>query len=197
MCHAAGVEDRGGAAAHAHEASRRHLMDLFVTGRLSEDEWARRLFAALDRAYTPAELMRIHDAWLAPEYAGAERLVEDLHGAGVATACLSNTNHSHWVRLVHHDGRAALAGAPEFPAVQRLGRHHASHLLGLAKPDPAIYRAFEAANGVAGGEILFFDDLPENVEAAHAVGWRVEAVDPHVDTTAPQLREHLRRHGVL
>ena len=36
-------------------------------------------------------------------------------------------------------------GAPEYPAVPRLRHRHASHLLRLAKPDVAIYRAFERA----------------------------------------------------
>jgi len=190
VCRAAGLEDRGGAAAAVHEAARRELMEGFVVGRLSAAEWSGRLFGALDGLYSPADLARIHDAWIVAEYDGVGAVVDDVNRAGVVTACLSNTNHTHWVRMID------ASGAGEFPAVCRLHRHFASHILGLAKPDPQIYRAFERAVGHAGAEILFFDDLPENIEAARALGWRAEPIDPYTET-APQLRALLRRHGVL
>ena len=40
--------------------------------------------------------------------------------------------------------------------MKSLGRHFASHLIVLAKPDLAIYRAFEEATGHRGESILFF-----------------------------------------
>ena len=44
-------------------------------------------------------------------------------------------------------------------------------------------------------EILFFDDAEENVQAARAVGWRAERIDPAGDT-ARQIAEALAQHGV-
>ncbi len=41
---------------------------------------------------------------------------------------------------------------------------------GLAKPDPAIYRLALKQLGVAASEAVFVDDVPENVEAARALG---------------------------
>jgi putative hydrolase of the HAD superfamily len=196
VCRAAGLEDRGGSATPAHDAARRELTELFITGRLTPEEWAGRLFAALDGLYSPADLARIHDAWIVDEYDGAGAVVDDVHRAGLITACLSNTNHTHWVRMLPSAGGGAPPGKDEFPAVSRLRRHFASHILGLAKPDPAIYRAFEQAMDCSGAEILFFDDLPENIAAARALGWQAEPIDPQ-SQTAPQLRALLRRHGVL
>jgi FMN phosphatase YigB (HAD superfamily) len=195
-CGVAGIDVRGESAGEAHGLARQQLMDRFGTGALNEAEWVRRLSTALGACYSVDELMRIHHAWTRAEYEGAARLIDDLHDAGIPTACLSNTNHSHWARLVHHDGQQALAGAPEYPAVMRLRQRFASHLMGLAKPDPAIYRAFEKATGWTGRQILFFDDLPENVAAARAVGWNAELVDPHTETV-PQLRSALARHHLL
>ena len=198
VCRAVGLEARddwsGEAATRAHQT----MMELFGTGQIAEEEWAHRLSIALNGSYTPAELTRIHAAWPQAEYPGAEQMIDELHAAGVETACLSNTTHSHWLRLTHRapDGDGwPRAGAPEFPAVQRLRRHFASHVMGLAKPDPAIYRAFEAATGRAGGQILFFDDLPPNVAAARALGWNAEVIDPLVETV-PQLRRHLSAYRV-
>jgi len=46
-----------------------------------------------------------------------------------------------------------------------------SHLLQLRKPDPEIYRQVQSRLKISGNEILFIDDLPENVLAAQQAGW--------------------------
>jgi glucose-1-phosphatase len=193
---AAGFEIRGDVASPEAQRARHELMDLYALGKISEDEWAHRSAAALGGVYTAEELKAIHQAWLVEEYPGVVALIDALNRADVHTACLSNTNHAHWVRMLHHDGNGPLAGEPAYPGIVRLRSHYASHLLGLAKPNEAIYRAFERASGYRGDEILFFDDLPANVEAARSVGWTAERIDPEVDT-APQLHEHLRRRRVF
>lgn len=195
-CRAAGLDVRGNSAGDRAGSARRELMHLYGTGRLSESEWAEQTAVALGGLYSPDELRRIHHAWSQHEYDGALGLIEALHERQVATACLSNTNHSHWMRLVHHDGQRALDGAPEYPSVQRIRHRYASHLLGFAKPDAAIYRALEQQTEHAPPDILFFDDLPENVAAARALGWHAERVNPHLDTIA-QLRRWLTTYGVL
>ncbi len=149
-----------------------------------------------DGAFSPDEAKRIHHASSCEELSGALALVDAVRDAGITTACLSNTNHPHWVRLVHHDGVAPLAGEPEYPSIARLDRQFASHLLGLAKPDPAIYVEFERLVGLSGRHILFFDDLAKNVDAARCRGWRAHRIDPQRDSIA-QVREHLQTHGVL
>ncbi|PZG16299.1 hydrolase [Nonomuraea aridisoli] len=45
-----------------------------------------------------------------------------------------------------------------------------SHRVGVAKPDPAIYRIAAERAGVAPERCLFVDDRPANVEAARALG---------------------------
>ena len=84
----------------------------------------------------------------------------------------------------------------EFPSIGKLGRRFASHEMRLHKPDPAIYREFERSVGLAGAEILFFDDLPENVASAREVGWIAEQID-HRHGTYEQIQAALRRHGIL
>jgi len=39
------------------------------------------------------------------------------------------------------------------------------------KPDPAIYEVVEGVTGSRGGEILYIDDRPENIEAGLRRGW--------------------------
>jgi 2-haloacid dehalogenase len=61
----------------------------------------------------------------------------------------------------------------------------------LLKPDPEIYRRHTAGFGLEPAATLFFDDSMKNVEGARAVGWNAELF-----TSAEQLREDLRRHGI-
>ena len=193
---AAGLAARGEPFDPAIEEQRRRLTALLDIGRMTVEEWAAGVSQALEGAYAPDELKRVHDAICQEEHAGALALVDELHDAGVETACLSNTDHAHWTRFVHHDGAVPPAGEPEYPSVARLKRHFASHLLALAKPDDAIYAEFERLTDLRGGDILFFDDRIENVEGALRRNWRAHRIDPRGDTIA-QVREHLGRYGVL
>jgi len=167
-----------------------------MRGDLSAAEWLDAMGKALGGLYAAEEIALLHDAVIIEEYPGIAALIDDLHRAGVATACLSNTNETHWAKLVHRDGARELEGEPRYPSVRRLGALHASHVLRLTKPAPDIYRAFEAATGRSGAQILFFDDLEENVAAARKVGWRAECIDP-AKLTEAQMRRHLVAYGVL
>jgi putative hydrolase of the HAD superfamily len=46
-----------------------------------------------------------------------------------------------------------------------------SHEVGLAKPDPRVYRLTEQRLAVQPAEVVFVDDAPANVEAARELGW--------------------------
>jgi glucose-1-phosphatase len=46
-----------------------------------------------------------------------------------------------------------------------------SHEVGLAKPDPRIYRLAEERLGAAADEIVYVDDVRKHVDAATARGW--------------------------
>jgi len=187
VCRAAGFDIRGDAASDRAEDARSQTMAPYVLGRISHEEWADKTSRAMGGLYSPDELTRIHDAWVLEEYAGVGDLIDELHARGVATACLSNTNHAHWTRCQR---------ANEYPSIARLGSHHASHLLGCGKPDEAMYRAFERATRTDGASVLFFDDLAVNVDAARAFGWSAERIDPSTETVA-QMRRHLAGYGVL
>lgn len=165
---------------------RHALSGAYQLGRLDERAFFEGVSRSMRGAYSPDEIAMIHDAWLIEEYPGVRTLVDDLHRlGGVETGMLSNTNARHWARRER-----------DFTTAGLLGSQHASHLLGLAKPDPAIFRAFERRTGQAPGGIVFFDDLPENVDAARRAGWRGVLID-HVGDTAAQMRSALRDLGVL
>jgi FMN phosphatase YigB (HAD superfamily) len=159
-------------------------------GSVRATEYYERVAAASGSRYAPDDVRRIGHVWLRGEYDGVGRVFDALDAAAVETAILSNTTEDHWSRL------APESGVAEFPTVLRARRRFASHLLGLVKPDPAIYRVVERETGHAAERILFFDDLEPNVEAARSVGWTSERIDPDGDPAA-QMLDALRRHGVL
>lgn len=59
-----------------------------------------------------------------------------------------------------------------FPFFKNFDGYIFSYKIGAMKPDAKIYKALEAMAGKRGGEILYIDDRPENIEAGAARGWR-------------------------
>jgi FMN phosphatase YigB (HAD superfamily) len=72
----------------------------------------------------------------------------------------TNTNAAH-----------AIAWSSLFPAVvQSFDRIFASHEMGLRKPERAAFDHIAQELGLAAQAIVFFDDLPENVQGASEAG---------------------------
>lgn len=190
-CAAAGLDVRIDLDCPAGLARRRELTRLHQIGRLGHDEYIALLREATGNAYSALELARLHDAWLLDEYERVPEVIARLvETPGVETALLSNTNHAHWITHI------ATADAPaRYPTAALLKHRHASHLMGLMKPDAEIYREFERLVGARAGEILFFDDLADNVRTARTLGWHAVHVD-HTGDTATQIESALREHRV-
>lgn len=180
---AAGLEVRGGTDSAQMRELRRSCAREYQEGRIGCEEFHLRLAETTGGLYSPEEIERIHHAWVLEEYPGVGGVVDAVRASGAATGVLSNTNHGHWTRLAR------------MPLLGRIDHVHASHLLGVSKPSAEIYRAFEQRTGFAAGQILFFDDLEENVESARAVGWQAERID-HEGDTAAQMMEQLRVRGL-
>ena len=98
----------------------------------------------------------------------------------VKVLLLSNTNEMHW--------RYIRARLPQFA---RFSACVLSYELGLAKPAPEIYRVALARAGAAPEHVAFFDDVPEFVDAARALG-----IAGRVFTDAPTFRTQLAELGV-
>jgi len=192
-CERAGVPVRTGAGDVESVVRRRELSARYQRGEIDDTAFCAGVAEATGGRYSPEEVALIHDAWMIEEYKGVHEVVGELARAGRAhTGMLSNTNHRHWSRhLPGEDGTP-----PEFPTPSLLTHRHASHLMGLAKPDPGIYKRFERETGFAGTRILFFDDLEDNIASARDAGWHAELID-HAGDTADQIATHLARYGLL
>jgi len=175
-------------------ARRKSIVHLYETAQITCEQYFDRLAATMNGHYNPAEVRALHDAWITSEYHGLSDIIDHLHAQHIPTGVLSNTNHHHWQQMT-----TGPHGRAKFPTPQRVRYLHASHLLGLAKPDRAIYHRFAQlvcpAEGLTPADLLFFDDLQDNVDAAKGAGWQAHLID-HTADPAAQVRTHLDTLGV-
>jgi len=106
-------------------------------------------------------------------------LVESLIGR-VKVLLLSNTNATHldWIRA-------------RLPLLDRFDGLVLSYQVGVAKPDPAIFRRALEMAGTSAERTAFFDDVEAYVKAASALGLR-----GHVFTDAAAFRRQLAGLGL-
>ncbi len=160
------------------------LVDIFEVGNISSDEFFAQTAALHENRYTIAELQRIYGNIIQGEFLGIQEFIQELKDDGRRTACLSNTSAFHW---------PVLTDPARYPGIAMLDAQYASFLLRVRKPDMEIYRQFEELAGVVTEDILFFDDLPKNIDAARAAGWRAVQIMP--DT--PPVQQMRRAVGLL
>jgi FMN phosphatase YigB (HAD superfamily) len=155
-------------------------------GEMSLDDFCHRAGSVF--GVDPKHVESMSRGYLLGMFPGVGKLLNDLIDAGCATACLSNTNDNHWRMMFESNG--------EYAELSFLQHRFASHLIGARKPDAKIYDHVEQASGFSGGQIVFFDDLPENIAAARQHGWHAEQILPDGEPVA-QMRGHLNRLGLL
>lgn len=143
----------------------------FEFGRISEQEFFEKARQAVEFSGNLGALEHIF-CNIFQRLPGRIRVAELLADqATMGLGLLSNTNAAH-IHFIEQQYPDALA-----PFDLRLY----SHELGLRKPDPAIYSAATAAARCAAGNILFIDDLAENVQAARDYGWQAMQLLPEQD----------------
>ncbi|WP_402465294.1 HAD family hydrolase [Isoptericola aurantiacus] len=138
------------------------------------------------------QVTRPHLAGLAEHYArryrrtltgpvpGAADVVDELDAGGVALYGLTN-----WAADTYHHAE------PAAPAIGRLRDVLVSGRVGLAKPDPEIFRLAASRFDLRPQRTVFVDDTAANVEAARAVGFRAVHF-----TGTPALRTALADLGL-
>jgi glucose-1-phosphatase len=152
------------------------LEDDFESGRVSADEFIRRACTAIKYRGTPDQFRKtFQDIFrrnpavcdLIPRLADRYRLV-----------LASNTNEIHSAQF-----RRTFADVLRHFAALGL-----SHEAGTRKPHRRFYEHCQALAGCSPGECLFIDDLPANVAAARAFGWRAIQYADHAEFVV-QLRK--------
>ena len=140
--------------------------------------------ARLEHQLTPEELERVHAGWLVEEVTELAPLIEALNQVGITTTSLSNTDAEHWKTL------------RDMEVIRKLRIPGLSFEMGLLKPDHRIYQEAEVLFDACGSSILFFDDLPENIEAAMQCGWNAVLIDP-MKPVVEQVGRGLEAFGIV
>lgn len=112
---------------------------------------------------------------------GTDEVMDDLAERGVPQYALTNLP-AEWVQPVHD----------LYPAMRHMRDVIVSAHEGVVKPDRRIYEITAGRLPHAPGEVVFFDDRPDNVEAARAFGF-----DAEVFTGRTALHAALRERGLI
>jgi putative hydrolase of the HAD superfamily len=155
--------------------------DEFERGRLTPAEWAERFIKDWDVDLARDEFLTRFTTWSRRVLPGARELLEQLRPR-YRLAALSNSNELHWERNTH-----------ELRILELFDFAISSHQIGLAKPNPEIFRVAVERAGVSSPDaIMYFDDLDVNVAAANAAGMRA-----YQTRGVEELRERLVSERVL
>ena len=130
----------------------------FGLGKLSRWEFAERFVRDWNIDLSPEDFLPMYRSWSRGLFPGAAELLASLRPR-FRLAALSNSNELHWER---NSNELGVTGLFEVAI--------SSHQIGICKPDPRMYLAALDRLGVLPGAVMFFDDVPANVEAASALG---------------------------
>jgi putative hydrolase of the HAD superfamily len=159
------------------------IRDEYDRGTWNGRRYYREVLARLNAAAEEQTLDRMAeidtDSWktLNPE---TLRLIADIKNAGLKTAILSNMPHDFL--------RYARANIPLFSEVDA-GTFSCEW--SLIKPERGIYEALAGTLGLSPSEIVFFDDLPANIDGARALG-----IQGILWQDAASARNELRTRGI-
>jgi len=156
------------------------LLTSYELGMLSTQEFFNQIKKVTGFSGTQAEF----GSFFADIFTPIQPMI-DLHGelkkTNLPTYIFSNTNDL----AVDHIRR-------QFPFFCDFDGYVLSYEHGAMKPAAKLYEIVERASGRRGGEILYIDDRPENVEAGVARGWQ-GVLHESPSTT----REALQKLGLL
>jgi putative hydrolase of the HAD superfamily len=158
----------------------RHRL-IYDLGHVGAAEYWRLVGGESGREYDEATLAQLAAAdaacWAVPNLPMIAWLGA-LKKAGLKVALLSNMPRDQWATL--QDGLSWLSLCDVVAL---------SYELGIAKPNPGVYRWCLDQLSLAPGEVIFVDDQPDNVAAAAGLG-----MNALLFTTVAELRRALAAH---
>jgi putative hydrolase of the HAD superfamily len=158
-----------------------HDLHLLETGRLTEAEYLTRLCdrhaAEGNPRIDPAAARQMLFGRGMVAFEPMVDAVRRVRRAGYRTALLTN-NAREWEPTWR----------PQFPIDELFDVVLDSSVVGLRKPDPAIYRLTCERLGLQPSECIFVDDLPCNVDAAREVGMEALLCSDGAATAVEVLR---------
>ena len=158
------------------------LLPLVITGRISDDEWRRRIADLLSKDFPKANAERAVELWSASPGEVNSEVLEILRACREKAKLVLISNATS--RLPSDLRRLGIAG--DFDYIIN------SSEVGFAKPDPNIYFAALDTVGATPDQTLFIDDNAGHVASATRLG-----IAGHTYTGADGLRQKLNHLGLL
>ena len=134
------------------------LWRLYETGKMSTGEFLESQYAIFDGRYSKEKILDAWNAIIVDDNTEIVPLVQKVQKK-YTTAILSNTSESHWEKAMRIS-----------PLIRSFPHAFTSFQLGAMKPDCVVYEKVCTSLNVQPHEILFIDDLKENVDSAIAAG---------------------------
>ena len=132
----------------------------YETGKMTTDEFVEALFEIFQRKFSRKKILEAFNGIIVEDNQEIIPFVEKVKQK-YRIAVLSNTCASHWEKVMH-----VSALIKTFPDT------FTSFHLGAMKPDSIVYEKVCASLNVQPQEVLFIDDLKENVDGAIVAGMK-------------------------
>lgn len=133
---------------------------LYEEGKMTTEEFLDGLYAIFDCRFPQEQILESFNDIIGEDNASIVPFVNDVR-AQYEVAVLSNTCACHWDKVRHLSSVVKL-----FPHI------FTSFELGAMKPDPLVYNAVCTSLNVTPQQVLFIDDLAENVQGAIDAGMK-------------------------
>jgi putative hydrolase of the HAD superfamily len=156
------------------------LSNQFERGELSADDFFHRLGKIFDGKFSVPKLQKAFSSVLTKPIGGMESVLTNVQ-TRARVGLVSNTNEFHWDYCQR-----------SIPAIRRIQAHYLSFKIRAMKPDPKFYSHVIEAEKLPAEQMLFVDDVGENVAGAERAGMRV-----HLFKTVKLLAETLREYDLL
>ncbi|MBN1696331.1 MAG: HAD family phosphatase [Spirochaetales bacterium] len=136
-----------------------HMYEKYETGAVTTDEYAHHIERMLGVRFLPDDFKKGWNSIYVEETAGIDGLLANLE-KNYRLAAFSNTNEVHYACMEEKYGHL----------FRRFERVFYSHIIGLRKPEKDAFEYVLAEIGIKKSDVVFFDDLAENVRGAQRIG---------------------------
>ncbi len=134
--------------------------DRYEHGYISTKEYLTGLHSVFNGRFPPSQLAEAFENIILDPVQGMAEIVGKV-ACTCFTGLVSNTNEIHYGLSVR-----------KFPVLNTLSQHYLSFQLHAMKPEQEFYRAILEDRQSDASEILFIDDLAENISGAEKAGMR-------------------------
>ncbi|MDD8019426.1 MAG: HAD family phosphatase [Bacteroidota bacterium] len=136
------------------------LTRVYETGKITTEEFLEALYVLFESRYSKEKILEAWNSIIVEDNLEIIPLVKKIQQQYV-TAILSNTCESHWQKVIKIS-----------PLTRSFHHTFTSFHLGAMKPERIVYETVCTALSVQPRNVLFIDDLQENVDGAISAGMK-------------------------